>query len=63
MIPVVEVGTGVGYFCIACSRAEGEDRACLFEGLGRPGEDEKGSKAGSNVGAGRFTPIADGRLG
>jgi hypothetical protein len=61
--PVVEVGIGVGYFWIACSRSEGEDRACLFDGLGRPGEDENGSKAGNNVGAGRFTPDVGDRFG
>jgi hypothetical protein len=32
-------------------------------GRGKPGEEEKGSKAGSNEGAGRFTPAVEGRLG
>lgn len=36
--------------------------ACLLAGRGRAGEEEKGSKAGSRVGAGRFTPAA-GRAG
>ncbi len=62
-IPVVEVGTGVGYFSYAASRREGENSACLFEGLGRPGEEEKGSKAGSSDGAGRLTPAAAGNDG
>jgi len=62
MIPVVDVGIGVGYLWFAASRSEGEDRF-LFNGLGRPGDEEKGSKAGSSVGAGRFTPDVDGRLG
>jgi hypothetical protein len=54
---------GVGYFWLAASRSEGEDRACLLKGRGRLGEEEKGSKAGSSEGAGRFTPAVDGRLG
>lgn len=61
-IPVVEVGTGVGYFSYATSRREGENSVCLFDGLGRPGE-EKGSKAGSSDGAGRLTPAAAGNVG
>jgi len=62
-IPVVEVGTGVGYFWKAASRSEGEDRACLFSGRGNPGEEDSGSNAGRSVGAGRFTPAVEGRLG
>jgi hypothetical protein len=30
--------------------------ACLFSGLGNPGEDDRGSNGGSSVGAGRFVP-------
>lgn len=60
----MEVGIGVGYFWYAASRSEGEDRACLLEGRGKPGEEEKGSNAGRRDGAGRFTPaVEDGRLG
>jgi len=62
-IPVVEVGTGVGYFWKAASRSEGEKRACLLSGRGNPGEEDSGSNAGSSVGAGRFTPAVEGRLG
>jgi hypothetical protein len=48
---------------MASSCSEGEDLACLFKGRGSAGEEENGSKAGSSVGAGRFTPAADGRFG
>lgn len=34
-----------------------------MKGRGRPGEEEKGSKAGSSEGAGRFTPAVDGKAG
>jgi hypothetical protein len=34
-----------------------------LSGRGKPGEEESGSKAGSSVGAGRFTPADTGRLG
>ncbi len=34
-----------------------------MSGRGNPGEEESGSNAGSSVGAGRFTPAAEGRLG
>ena len=54
---------GVGYFWKAASRSEGECCARLFEGRGKPGEEESGSKAGSNDGAGRFTPAIDGKVG
>ncbi len=50
-MPVLEVGIGVGYLENALGA-----RACLFNGLGRPGEEEKGSNGGSRDGAGRFTP-------
>jgi hypothetical protein len=62
-IPVVDVGTGVGYFLYAASCCEGEPSACLFEGRGRAGEEEKGSKAGSSEGAGRLTPAVAGNDG
>jgi len=52
-IPVVEVGTGVGYFCCG---DEVWKSVCRFRGLGKPGEEEKGSKAGRREGAGRFVP-------
>ena len=32
-------------------------------GRGKAGEEEVGSNAGSSVGAGRFTPAVEGRLG
>jgi hypothetical protein len=56
---VLEVGTGVGYLRNAF------EVACLFAGRGKPGEEESGSNAGSNDGAGRFTPATDmeGRVG
>ena len=57
-IPVVEVGTGVGYFWKAFSRSKGEYRACLLDGRGSPGEEE-GSNAGRSDGAGRFTPAVE----
>lgn len=65
MIPVVEVGTGVGYLAYIESRSEGEKRACRFEGRGKPGEEEdSGSNAGSREGAGRFfVPAKDGNAG
>lgn len=50
-MPVLDVGIGVGYFENALGA-----RACLLAALGRPGDDESGSKGGSNEGAGRFTP-------
>jgi len=62
-MPVVDVGIGVGYFWYAASRSEGEERACLFEGRGKPGDEENGSNAGSSDGAGRFTPEIGGKLG
>lgn len=64
-MPVVELGFGVGYLEKAFSRSEGEDRACLLLGRGKAGEEENGSKsmAGNSVGAGRFTPAVEGRLG
>lgn len=51
-IPVLEVGIGVGYLTKEAGPL-GLSRAILFNGLGRPGDDE-GSKGGSKVGAGRF---------
>ena len=60
---MVDVGIGVGYFRYAASRSEGEDIACRFAGRGNPGEEDNGSKAGSNDGAGRFRPADDGKLG
>lgn len=34
-----------------------------MEGRGNPGDEEKGSKAGSSDGAGLLTPAIEGRLG
>jgi hypothetical protein len=34
-----------------------------LEGRGKPGDEENGSNAGSNEGAGRFTPAVEGKLG
>lgn len=59
-IAVDEVGSsGVGYFCCRLSHLEGESCAMRLAGRGRVGE-EKGSKAGSNEGAGRLTPATGG---
>jgi hypothetical protein len=58
-MPVVEVGMGVGYDRRALLAAV----ACLFAGLGRPGEDDNGSNAGSRLGAGRLTPDVAGSEG
>lgn len=52
-----EVGTGVGYFCCLDFHLGEEPEAMRLAGRGRVGE-AKGSKAGSNEGAGRFTPAA-----
>ena len=43
---MLEVGTGVGYLVKAL------EIVCRFAGLGRPGDEERGSKGGSNEGAG-----------
>lgn len=60
-IPVVEVGTGVGYLLNDLSKpGEGARR---FDGRGNPGEEENGSKAGRSDGAGRFTPEIGGNEG
>lgn len=61
-MPVAEVGTGVGYLCCA-SRWEGEETACRFVDRGRPGEEDRGSKAGSRDGAGRLAPATGGSVG
>ena len=37
--------------------------ACLLRGLGKPGEEDKGSKGGRREGAGRLTPAVDGSVG
>ncbi len=59
IIPVVEVGIGVGYFVYAAADLVGEH--ILFDGRGKPGEEDNGSKAGSRDGAGRFRlPVAIG---
>lgn len=50
-IPVLDVGTGVGYLRWAFAPV-----ACRFAGRGRPGDEESGSKGGRRVGAGRFVP-------
>jgi len=57
--PVEDVGIGVGYLCFSLY-FEGETRATRFAGRGRDGEEENGSNAGSNDGAGRFTPATAG---
>lgn len=51
--------SGVGYFCCRISHLEGESWAMRLAGRGRVGE-AKGSKAGSNEGAGRLTPATAG---
>lgn len=51
---VEEVGTGVGYSCLWCFAGDAWVRC--FAGRGRAGEEENGSNAGSNDGAGRFWP-------
>lgn len=56
-MPVLEVGTGVGYFTKALAVA------CLLDGRGKPGEEERSSNGGSRLGAGRFTPAAVGSAG
>lgn len=53
-MPVLDVGTGVGYLRILAPMDPA--RACLLNGRGRPGEEDRGSKGGSSEGAGRFTP-------
>lgn len=49
-MPVDEVGTGVGYLRCAFPVF------WRFNGRGRAGEEERGSNAGSNDGAGRLVP-------
>jgi len=56
-MPVLEVGTGVGYLEKALATA------CRFIGRGRPGDEERGSNAGSREGAGRLTPATEGSDG
>jgi len=62
-MPVLEVGTGVGYFVKALDDPMDAARACRLSGLGRPGEEDNGSKAGRRDVAGRFTPAARGSDG
>lgn len=50
-------GTGVGYLRKAC------EPACLFDGRGRPGDEDRGSKAGRSEGAGLLTPATVGNAG
>lgn len=59
-MPVLEVGTGVGYLANADGPRPGS-RACLLEGLGSPGEDDRGSNGGSREDADRFTPALLGK--
>lgn len=54
---MLEVGTGVGYLVKA------PVVAWRFAGRGRAGDEERGSKAGSSDGAGRFTPVVLGSDG
>jgi hypothetical protein len=56
-MPVLEVGTGVGYLRKAF------EVACRFVGRGKPGDEESGSNAGRSEGAGRFTPAVIGSEG
>jgi hypothetical protein len=56
-MPVLEVGTGVGYLEYAL------ERAWRLEGRGRPGDEDKGSNAGRRDVAGRFTPAIEGSEG
>jgi len=56
-MPVLEVGTGVGYLRNA------PEVAWRFVGRGKPGDDENGSNAGRSEGAGRFTPAVVGSEG
>ena len=69
IMPVLDVGTGVGYLRRAWScllalwggSSWGAPLAVFwrFKGRGRPGEDDRGSKAGRRDGAGRLMPVAD----
>lgn len=52
-MPVLEVGTGVGYFRYASLAV-----AWRLAGRGRPGDEESGSKGGRSVGGGRLVPAA-----
>lgn len=56
-IPVLEVGTGVGYLRKAL------EVAWRFAGRGSPGDEERGSNAGSSEGAGLLTPAVEGSVG
>lgn len=56
-MPVLEVGTGVGYLRNAL------DDAWRFAGRGSPGEEERGSNAGRSEGAGRLIPAILGSEG
>lgn len=49
-MPVLEVGTGVGYLYVPLSRA------CRLAGRGSTGDDDWGSKAGRSEAARRFVP-------
>lgn len=60
MKPVEDVGIGVGYFCFSLFNLDGDTRAKRLLGRGKDGEDGNGSNAGSNEGAGRFTPATGG---
>jgi hypothetical protein len=57
-MPVLDVGTGVGYFscCAVLVRRR-------FNGRGRPGEEESGSNGGSRDVAGRLVPAIEGEVG
>ena len=52
-MPVLDVGTGVGYLC-----APELPVFWRLTGRGRPGEDESGSNGGSRAGAGLLVPDA-----
>lgn len=55
-IIVVEEGIGVGYWRSLLPNFAGDAWGRRFIGRGRAGEEDKGSNAGSRVGAGRLTP-------
>ena len=71
-MPVLDVGTGVGYLrrawsCLllalwGCGGGSGGAPLAVFwrfRGRGRPGEDDRGSKAGRRDGAGRLMPAVE----
>lgn len=65
IIPVVEVGIGVGYLVYPAPLPPLFGEHWRFAGRGKPGEDERGSKAGRRLGAGRLRDVLSigGRVG